>query len=247
MTFRSLLAETIQVLTQGLATNWLAILLALLGGLATLFPDALASSALVTLALLLCVIALVSAQDESKGHASLLSRVPNTLISAVLVGFILLFLGVMTLLASGLAAFAIMSGSGFDFDTASQGTEAFEAAMAAYQETPGWQLAMTIFLVALVLFLGAVARSLPFAAASAVERRAVALEAFNWSRKNGARLLGAMAIFCGAPLLVAYLVVISFQGAIASFSAAILYALAIYGWSGLSLASYRLLAQLPAN
>ncbi|MEO0817220.1 MAG: hypothetical protein AAFX86_07905, partial [Pseudomonadota bacterium] len=166
---------------------------------------------------------------------------PRLLASLGLVSAILLFLAVMTLLASGLAAFAIMSGSGFDFDAASENAEAYDTELAEYQETPGWQLAMAVFLVALLLFLGAVARALPFAAASAKEGRIVALEAFNWTRKQGARLLIALAVLTGPAIGLAAWGRFSLSAGVGAFVQALAVTLGLIAWIALSAASYRLL------
>jgi len=198
-------------------------------------------------ALVFCAMAPAIVLREDKGSGAFASRGMKVAVSALLVGLILLFLAVMTLLASGLAAFAIMTGSGFDFEAASQGQAAYDAAMAEYQDTPGWQLAMAVFLAALLLFLGAVARSLPFTAVSAGENRVVALEAFNLTRKHAARLLVALALFCAVPLLAVILLSVGSAGPLAGAASGLAAFAAMYAWHCVSLASFRLLSRPAEN
>lgn len=158
--------------------------------------------------------------------------------STALVAFILVFLAVMTLMACGLGTFAIMAGSGFDFDLASQGSEGFEQAMAAYQDTPGWQLSLVVSLLAVALFAGAVARSVPFSAASAKERRVVALEAFNWTRKRAVLLACGVSVFVAVP---AGLAVASggLPGPLGQVAAGAFAFAAIAGWHAVSASAYK--------
>lgn len=154
---------------------------------------------------------------------------------------ILFFLAVVTLLATGIATFAIMAGSGFDFDAAGADADAWDAAMAAYQATPGWQLAVAIFLFGLAVFLAAVARTAPVIAASVTENRIVALESFNWTRRQGVRhFIGALAVFA-VPVALMMLASLPVTAPIALGVQALAVVAAIYGWCCLSAASYDLL------
>lgn len=111
------------------------------------------------------------------------------LVSLILKWLILSFLAIMTLLAVTLCTLAIMAGAGFDFEASGQGGEAAEVAMAAFQATPGWQLAQVVALLAALLMAGAIARGMPVGAASLQTQRVVAMEVFNSTRKQAARLL----------------------------------------------------------
>lgn len=115
-------------------------------------------------------------------------------LSLLLVGFILAFLAIMTLLAVTLAVLAVMAGAGFDFDASAEGGEAARAAMDAFRAGPGWQLAQAIGLVGASLFAGAVARALPAAATSLAEGRVVAMEAFHRTRGRTVILLAALLV-----------------------------------------------------
>ncbi|MEL6567820.1 MAG: hypothetical protein AAFQ22_05330 [Pseudomonadota bacterium] len=241
MTLTALTSELRGVLSSHSEGRTLAYLFGVLAGATSLLPNAtLATLGFIGFACLTAH-AFVSDVPTSETLRRATGATPRLLASLGLVSAILFFLAVMTLLASGLAAFAIMSGSGFDFDAASANPEAYDEELAKYQETPGWQLAMAVFLVALLLFLGAVARALPFAAASIIEGRIVALEAFNWTRKQGARLLIALAILTGPAIGLAAWARFSLSAGIGAFVQALAVTLGLIAWIALSAASYRLL------
>ena len=162
-------------------------------------------------------------------------------VSLLLSALVLFFLGVVTLLAVCMVTFIIMAGSGFDFDAAGESQQAWDAALLAYQSTAGWQLAMAVFLFGLAVLVVGLARSAPQVAASVQEGRVVALEVYNWTRKQGVRLFAAaLAVFVipgGLAALICYLVPERYETPLLIVPSV----LGIYAWCSLSAASYKLL------
>jgi hypothetical protein len=162
-------------------------------------------------------------------------------VSLLLSFLVMLFLGVVTLLAVCIVTFIIMAGSGFDFDAAGESQQAWDAALLAYQSTAGWQLAMAVFLFGLAVLVVGLARSAPQVAASVQEGRVVALEVYNWTRKQGVRLFAAaLAVFVipvGLAALIHYLVPERYEALLLIVPIA----LGIYAWCSLSAASYELM------
>ncbi|MCI4644808.1 MAG: hypothetical protein MRY64_08510, partial [Hyphomonadaceae bacterium] len=162
-------------------------------------------------------------------------------LSLFLCGAVLFFLFVVTLLIAGIATFVIMAGSGFDFEAAGQSQEAWDMAMTAYQSTPGWQLAMAVFLFALTALLVAVVRMTPIIPASVRERRVVVLEALSWTRKQGVRHLVAALVILLVPIVLSVAATLYLNGSLRIAIQALSIVLALYGWCCLAGASYGLL------
>ena len=161
------------------------------------------------------------------------------LVSLILKWLILGFLAIMTLLAVTLCTLAIMAGAGFDFDASGQGGEAAEAAMAAFQATPGWQLAQVVALLAALLMAGAIARGMPVGAASLQAERIVAMEVFNSTRKQAARLLLLKLAVLYAPMGLMIAMGIAFGGSIRDGAFALAGGLLVVFNAILSTASHR--------
>lgn len=161
---------------------------------------------------LLCLAVVFWSQTRQPIAASALDVI-KVAASTVLVSFILGFLSIMTVFAAGLAAFAIMTGSGFDFDAVGNDPEAFGAAMEAYQATPGWQLSMAVFGVAMLILAIGVARAIPVFAGAVEERRIIALEGFNWTRRQGVKIL-LVAVFALLPGASAFGLATALSGAL---------------------------------
>ena len=177
----------------------------------------------------------------------LVGQFGQLLLSILLSSTVLVFLGVVTLLAVGIVTFIIMAGSGFDFDSAGQSPETWDAALQAYQASTGWQLSVAVFFFGLAVFLVAVARTLPLVAASVQEDRVVALEVFNWTRKQGVRLFVAALAGLALPVLAIVLIGESVVGPTGVALKALAMALAIYAWCALSAGSYHWLAGARAK
>lgn len=127
-------------------------------------------------------------------------------LSLVLAGLVLGFLAIMTVLVVTLVAMGIMASSGFDFAQAGTSPDAMQTAMAAYRETPGWQICLGVFGVGLAAWLFAVALFLPSPAQSVREGRVVVLEGLRRSRGRGIALLVLLGVAL-APALSAGLLV----------------------------------------
>lgn len=168
-------------------------------------------------------------------------------VSLLLTALVMLFLGIVTLMAVCIVTFIIMAGSGFDFDAAGQSQQAWDAALLAYQSTAGWQLAMAVFLFGLAVLIVGLARSAPQVAASVQEGRVVALEVYNWTRKQGVRLFAAaLAVFVvpvGLAVLIHYFIPVRFEAALMTVPIS----LGIYAWCSFSAASYKLLGARNLN
>ncbi|MEM0985171.1 MAG: hypothetical protein AAGJ32_02895 [Pseudomonadota bacterium] len=105
--------------------------------------------------------------------------------ASVLVTLVLGFFLLLSTMVGGFVSFAVMAGSGFDFDAAGTGPEAFRKTFDAFLETPGGQLSQAAFWLSMAVWLVSAGRALPYAAATARDGRVVALEAFNRSRGSG--------------------------------------------------------------
>lgn len=252
MKLGTLFSTTLGFLRDRAAYDWRVILSALAAGGLWFVP--LAGANWMALAMTLAALALYYSIEKGAQPVNgdrlraFGQRTPLLFVSLLLIGFILVFLAVMTLMASGLGAFAIMTGSGFDFEAIGASNDpqaAFNVALEAYQQTLGWQVVLGMFLVALFLFFIAVARSLPVVAASAMEKRIVALEAFNWTRKQGLKLFVAGLVFIALPLAAAISSAVVLNATVALLFAALFTAGAIIGWAALSRASYQLLRPEP--
>lgn len=169
------------------------------------------------------------------------------LLSLTLKWLILSFLALLTVMAVILCTLAIMAGGGFDFEASAGGGEAAEAAMAAFQATPGWQLAQVLALLATLLMAGAVARGLAVAAASLAEARIVAMEAFNWTRGQAARLTVVMLGALAMPLALFVLAALARDNTASDIAVALGTGLCVVLGAVLSTASYRCLRTQTAE
>jgi hypothetical protein len=190
---------------------------------------------------LLCVAVVFWSPTRRPTTASAIGGV-KVAASTMLVSFVLGFLSIMTVFAAGLAAFAIMTGSGFDFDAIGNDPEAFGAAMEAYQATPGWQLSLAVFGIAMLILAIGVARAVPVFAGAVEERRIVALEGFNWTRRQGAKIL-LVAVLGLLPSAFAIASATALSGSIiALVLSALGFLIGVYAMCALSWATYRVLA-----
>lgn len=239
MTFNTLFSAFLREITTGPGSRLGFLLSALAGVLALLVVGGWVGF-MVAFCLLCAAVAFWS-QTRRPFAAAALDSV-KVAASTMLVSFVLGFLSIMTVFAAGLAAFAIMTGSGFDFDAVGNDPEAFGAAMEAYQATPGWQLSMAVFGVAMLILAIGVARAVPVLAGAVEERRIVALEGFNWTRRQGAKIL-LVAILGLLPSALALASATAFSGGAAALGLSALgFVAGVYALCALSWATYRVLA-----
>jgi len=234
-----LLAATVhEALAMARAGWWMLLAAALV--LAILFrPDMAqpAGAVIAGLSAILLAGGLLS-QRQSGGpvRAGDLMRVTLASLLALLVlGFFLILAG----MAGGLVVFAVMAGTGFDFEAASETPGAFDAAFAAFLTTPVGRASQAAFLFAIALWLLAIARMLPFAAASVAEGRVIVLEAFNRSRGRALALSGALLVAAGPglALIIAGARIAPTGGALWSGIAALGIVLAVLGAAAVSSAA----------
>lgn len=133
--------------------------------------------------------------------------VVRMLVSACLLVLVLGFMLLLTLLTTTLVVIGVMAGSGFDFDLAGQMPDGFEQAMMIYRDTPGWLICQGVFLFGLAVWVYAIARALAFVPGVIIRQRVIALEAFNWTRGHGIRILAAAMICLVLPVLFACAVI----------------------------------------
>lgn len=152
-------------------------------------------------------------------------------VSLALVGFILIFVAIMTLLALTLLVLAIRAGAGYDFSADPAVAEA------AYANSPARQLEYVALCVALLVTGAGIARALPVLAASIEERRILAIEAFNSTKGKGVRLLVSALIVLALPIALVALGTWMSGKATGSALLALGLALCLYGFAALSQAA----------
>lgn len=154
-------------------------------------------------------------------------------VSLLLVGLVLGFLAIMTLLAVTLASLAIRAGAGYDFSAEPVIAEA------AYTASPARQLEYVAGLVGILVLCMGIARSIPALAASLAQRRIIALEAFNWTRGQGVRLLATSILVLCLPAALIVAGSLFWGGMFGAPLLSLGLALLAYGGSAVSVAAYR--------